>query len=269
MPLAYYAQHPDQEFWFNLWAAQDFERMVWQAQHIDPGPFLAARLPKRGWVLEGGCGLGQYVAVLSSDDRRVVGGDFSLLTLEIAKQHRGNLLLTALDLTDLPFSDGSFDAYILIGVVEHLPAGPQPILVEAYRVLKPGAQLFLSVPWLNPLRRAMAGQLRAENERLRASGVPFYEYAYTTGEVRDFLCGAGFRPKQFMPYSPAKGAREFLPFLRLYRSLTTDGDSSQQSTGSERCYVRNTVRKILCKVINTRLMRRLVSHMILCEAERL
>ncbi|NBT45706.1 MAG: class I SAM-dependent methyltransferase [Gammaproteobacteria bacterium] len=50
----------------------------------------------------------------------------------------------------LPFKDDSMDAILFTEVLEHLPH-PGQALRECSRVLRPGGQLFLSVPFLNPL----------------------------------------------------------------------------------------------------------------------
>ena len=56
------------------------------------------------------------------------------------------------DLThDLPFADASFDTILLSDVLEHIPA-PERLWREMARLLKPGGELLLSVPffyWLH------------------------------------------------------------------------------------------------------------------------
>jgi SAM-dependent methyltransferase len=50
------------------------------------------------------------------------------------------------DLTDLQFDDGTFDAVIASRVLEHID-DDRTAISEVHRVLKPGGMAFLSVPW--------------------------------------------------------------------------------------------------------------------------
>jgi SAM-dependent methyltransferase len=50
------------------------------------------------------------------------------------------------DVTDLSFSDGSFDFVLSFDVLEHVP-GYRAAIAEFYRVLKPGGRVLLSVPF--------------------------------------------------------------------------------------------------------------------------
>lgn len=54
---------------------------------------------------------------------------------------------------DLPFHDNTFVGYWSVGVIEHFWEGYGVILKEMRRVLKPGDYLFLSFPYMSPLRR--------------------------------------------------------------------------------------------------------------------
>lgn len=46
----------------------------------------------------------------------------------------------------MPFDEAEFDSAMCIEVLEHVP-DPQDFLREVHRVLRPGAKLFLTVPW--------------------------------------------------------------------------------------------------------------------------
>lgn len=59
----------------------------------------------------------------------------------------------AVDATDIQFEDASFDSIVCMSALEHIKDYPQA-LSEMYRVLKPGGQLFLCVPWLFPYHGA-------------------------------------------------------------------------------------------------------------------
>ena len=57
---------------------------------------------------------------------------------------KGRLLLCA-DGYDLPFADASFEAVLLVAVLEHT-SEPWRLLAEAQRVLKPGGTVVIVVP---------------------------------------------------------------------------------------------------------------------------
>ena len=77
--------------------------------------------------------------------------------------------------------DNQYDAYISIGVVEHRIDGPEPFLVEANRVLKPGGIAFISVPYVNPLRR-FKSLLGCYKHQVTEKEI-FYQYAFQKKRV--------------------------------------------------------------------------------------
>jgi SAM-dependent methyltransferase len=62
------------------------------------------------------------------------------------------------DIHELPFESGSVDAFLCRSVLEHV-ASPPKAVEEMWRVLKPGGQLFLTVPSIYPYhaRKGPAG----------------------------------------------------------------------------------------------------------------
>ena len=87
--------------------------------------------------------------------------------------------------------DGFYDGYISLGVVEHCKEGPEPFLLEAYRVLNSGGIAFISVPYINALRKAKTedGFLRC----IPTQATYFYQYAFQRNEFGQFLTDAGFK----------------------------------------------------------------------------
>ncbi|MBF0458245.1 MAG: class I SAM-dependent methyltransferase [Nitrospirae bacterium] len=80
------------------------------------------------------------------------------------------------DLTEpLPFEDGEFDTLILSDVLEHIPQ-PELLWQEMSRILKPGGNLFLNVPFFFWLHET-----------------PYDYYRYTEFALRRFAERTGFR----------------------------------------------------------------------------
>ncbi len=74
----------------------------------------------------------------------------------------------------MPFCDAAFDTVMATEVLEHCP-DPGIVLAEVYRVMKPGAVFFFTVPFIWPLHE-----------------VPHDEYRYTPFALQRFLQNAGF-----------------------------------------------------------------------------
>jgi SAM-dependent methyltransferase len=210
-------------FWEDNWAGENLGEAL-RFCEIDPlRPLFERHVPLDCVVLEGGCGLGQYVVYYSDRGRKIVGLDFARGTLAGLRRHRPDIPLCAGDVAQLPFRTGSFDVYFSGGVVEHFEGGPDAALREAWRVLRSGGLLLASVPYSSPLRRAASALgLRAGSWRpMRAAamdlsrppdGLRFWQYAFTPREFTRALVEAGFRVIDRQPYALVWGLYE-LPLV--------------------------------------------------------
>ena len=117
----------DVAFWEKYFSVQSFEYLV-RSFDCDPIRPLIERYCSGGaLVLEGGCGLGNYVACLRRIGSRPVGLDFGFSMLSEFKRIEPASLLTAGDVSALPFRDGVFDVYYSGGVVEHFEGFANPL----------------------------------------------------------------------------------------------------------------------------------------------
>ena len=101
--------------------------------------------PDRAKVLEVGCGTGPITRVLAAwpNVGEVVGGDPSPYLIDKARSlspSLPNLVFEVGDGKALGFQETSFDVVILHTVLMHVP-GPEAILAEAHRILRPGGWL--------------------------------------------------------------------------------------------------------------------------------
>ena len=188
------------DLWEENWEASAFEDSV-RFMPIDPlRPFFDQYLRAGSTMLEGGCGIGSYIAYYSARGYDVIGLDFAQKTLKTLRVRQPSLKLVGGDVANMPFRDKSFDLYYSGGVVEHFEGGCERALAEARRVLKDDGVLMMSVPYLSPLRRILVPFRRAEWRQVTATiadpaaspaGKKFFQYAYTTGEFKKMLADAG------------------------------------------------------------------------------
>ncbi|MEU6713571.1 class I SAM-dependent methyltransferase [Nonomuraea sp. NPDC046802] len=117
----------------------------WYDDHIGSGSAanfadIAALLgPGEGLCLDVGCGTGQYLDVIRSTGRTVVGLDRSTDQLRLARGRDHAPLLQG-DATTLPFADGVFGTVTALWVSTDI-ADFAGLLKEAARVLRPGGLL--------------------------------------------------------------------------------------------------------------------------------
>lgn len=191
--LAWYGEEPSEAFWDGLWRRRLSDGYYAGADRGDLGDLdeLVDRyLDRRGRHVEAGCGLGYWVAALAARGYDVVGVESSRDLVGAVRAARPDLPIRHGDALALDFPEGHFAGYLSFGVVEHRQEGPEPFLVEARRLLRPGGRMILSVPYVCPLRR-LKGRLRLY--RGHGEAVPFFQYAFGEEELRALLAGHGFR----------------------------------------------------------------------------
>ncbi|MDT3402362.1 class I SAM-dependent methyltransferase [Mucilaginibacter terrae] len=94
-----------------------------------------------GKLLEIGVGNGVHFKHYKKHE--ITGIDTSATMLKIARKNRfGNVSLLEMSGEAIQFSDEEFD-YIVLSHVIAVVDNPQLLLTEAYRVLKPGGQIFI------------------------------------------------------------------------------------------------------------------------------
>jgi len=219
--LVYYRESADNpEFWTAHWAGMDVRKTLDISRQKYLGDYekvFLNHLPKEEPILEAGCGYGRYVLALQCHGYDVIGVEFSVDTVEKAREIAPDMNIHVGDILGLDFPDASFGAYISLGVIEHFREGPQAALNEANRVLKPGGLLLCSVPYFNPYR-----QWKTRSARPNGHPPPqdsFYQYAFPEPEIVQILNEQGFDTEHITYHGLAKGLKDEIGLVKKFQSL--------------------------------------------------
>jgi len=143
-------------------------------------------LPPVDRVLELGCSTGYLTRRFAGKAKTVVGIDMNQAAVRRAASRNPAARLTSGDAEHLPFADRTFDAVVMLEVIEHTRSDAAA-LAEVRRVLKPGGVLILSTPhaglfaWLDPynvrttIQRRVPGLARLASRLVR----------YPSGQMTD------------------------------------------------------------------------------------
>ncbi|NLB64272.1 MAG: class I SAM-dependent methyltransferase [Fibrobacter sp.] len=142
---------PNKEVWNRFWESKSDIDTVYPSSpsvlHTITDSFAVQGMK----ILEVGAGSGRDSAELARLGADVTVLDFSEASLQIVNKLRNeleiadNLHLVRGDAFNAPFADGSFDLVFHQGLAEHFK-DPLPLLVENYRLVKPGGFCLCDVP---------------------------------------------------------------------------------------------------------------------------
>jgi SAM-dependent methyltransferase len=214
--LVYYKKAATADYWDSIWGKKGSDEIYAQAQKGELGYYadiFLKYLPEDGRILEAGCGQGQIVLALSVLGYNVEGVDYAENTIQFIRSKFPQLKVRVGDVTALDVPDNHYAGYISIGVMEHDVKGPDLFLKEALRILEPGGIAFISVPYLNILRRLKA---RLGAYQGNPAGLDFYQYAYSKKEFSAYLQKFGFDVVGTQQYGGYKGVKDELPLDGLF-----------------------------------------------------
>jgi SAM-dependent methyltransferase len=129
----------------------------------------------RGVFVEAGCGTGESAARIQRLDRKLVGVDFTLAALVLARREGSYHSLLCADVFHLPFRDSSVAGVWNLGVMEHFaPPAVLAVLHELERILVPGGTVLLF--WLPSfgLSRWVLAPLEWLRSRLAGREIRFF-----------------------------------------------------------------------------------------------
>ncbi len=180
--------------WEDIWDSASIEVELQAVGYQRAQATLRAYLPylaKEDLHLEAGSGLSAVVITLRGLGYAVHGLDYALNALVESRRYDPALPLAAGDVHRLPYRDNCFGSYLSFGVLEHFAHGMQPALREAYRVLRPGGVLVLTIPYPNLVYRLVQWR-RKFNGAGALTNEDFYESVYNRCQLADNVAAAGF-----------------------------------------------------------------------------
>lgn len=189
--------------WEDIWDEASVHVELEAVQYPRSMETIQAYLPwlaKDELILEAGSGLSAVVITLRQMGYAVLGMDYATNALQRSHHYDPHLPLFAGDVHALPCADNAVAGYLSFGVLEHFEQGMEPALHEAYRVLRPGGTLVLTIPYPNVIHRLIEWR-RERSNTSRLNNDDFYESTYTRHALVQAVENTGFIVQVVQPTS--------------------------------------------------------------------
>ena len=156
-------EHSDSQYYDNIWgtaahtctpyaekraamrSSEELRRLVQTIPRFRWVIRQLQKLPTDSCVLELGCGEGAMLWAAQELGHDVHGCDIAANAVTLAKELVGTQKIHVGTIDDVPYSENTFDALIMLEVLEHVPR-PRELIEKAQRLLRPGGTLLLTTP---------------------------------------------------------------------------------------------------------------------------
>jgi len=208
------------ESWDDVWKEQEkflFKKAKTISRRDRVLRLVHKYVPEGGRILEGGCGLGQFVYSLDKYGYKVTGIDYAEKTVALLNENYPHLDIQLGDVRNLKnFNDEEFDAYYSGGVIEHFYDGYQEIKDEMLRILKKDGVLIITFPTTTKKRLELIKTLPVV-ENIDQSN--FYQFALNLEETIEDFEKSGFHMLHKKIRNGLKGFLEFHPDSKIMNYL--------------------------------------------------
>ena len=216
--MIWYGNSGNDRYWYQYWKSRLTPDYYTSAEINDLesdqlGTVILQVMSRQGLHLEAGCGAGYWVAALRHRGFMIEGIEYARELVDLVLAANPKLPIREGNALYIDSPDNHYDTYLSIGVVEHRIEGPEPFLSEAYRVLKPGGKILISVPFFGPMRKLKSHL--SMYDRIPPE-LPFFQFGFTTKEYTNYLQKAGFSIEMVQPLYPH---RLLLEEVLLYRLI--------------------------------------------------
>lgn len=150
-------------------------------------------LPKKGKILELGCGEGAILEILARRECEVWGVEPNPKAARICKKKGLNAVCSSLK--EANFRDGFFDAVIMSQVLEHLPS-PKTTLKEVNRIVKRKGKVLIYCPNVESYLSKLFGKY------WHGWHIPFHFYSFTKKAILKLINDAGFKVAKIDTITP-------------------------------------------------------------------
>lgn len=206
--MKYFARKPDSDYWTDLWESlgePSYARALRGRLTRELRATFQRYAPPGARVLEAGCGRGHFTVAADALGYRAEGLDWSEPTIARMRRRFPGIGWHVGDVRALEFDDGEFDAVYSPGVCEHFEEGPEQILAETRRILRPGGVAVISTPHLNDWLAARPHLFAAPGD---VTG-DFHQYGFSAGGMTTVLRRIGFEVAAVYPYGALGTLAEF------------------------------------------------------------
>lgn len=252
-------QSATQNYWDDHWEKTTLDKLIKYMHLYKQYKIVIANIKKGRKILEGGCGLSQWVYKLNELGFDISGVDYAPKTVENINKIYPQLDIKVGNVENLEIENSSIATYLSWGVIEHFENGSKKSLDEAYRVLENGGKLIVSVPYQNPLIT-----LLYKDKKELGMG-EFFQYLFSKKDFVNALENSGFKIKEIHYQNWILGVLELRTLIKNgYIPNSQYQDSGSTTTNS----LRELIKRLIIKISDCKILSYFSGHMILIVAEK-